>query len=244
MPRFFVQAENIASDTVTITGDDAWHIARSLRMAVGETVTVCDGAGSEYICTLESITDETVTATVCERRRAAGEFPFYTVLYQALPKGDKMDLIVQKAVEQGASEIVPFLSERCISRPDDKAMAKKRIRWQRIALEAAKQCGRGIVPKVGALLSYKQVLQRIEGDALCCFCYEGAGTQSMKAVLSDAQTDGGVSVVIGSEGGFSENEAKAAADAGAKLCGLGARILRCESASGFALACISYQFEL
>ena len=246
MPRFFVQADNIASDTVTVTGDDAWHIARALRMAVGEAVTVCDGVGTEYDCTLTAITDERVTAHVEREHPSESVLPFTAVLYQALPKGDKMDLIVQKAVESGASRIVPFLSERCISRPDDKAMAKKLVRWQRIAHEAAKQCGRGVLPTVEPLLTYGQLLEAVGREALCCFCYEGEGTQSLRTVLSEAEIPQGgtVSVVVGSEGGFSEREAEAARDAGAALCGLGRRILRCESASGFALACISYQFEL
>ena len=172
--------------------------------------------------------------------------PFTAVLYQALPKGDKMDLIVQKAVESGVTRIVPFLSERCISRPADKAMAKKLVRWQRIALEAATQCGRGVIPTVAPLCTYGQMLQSAAADTLCCFCYEGAGTQSIRTVLSakEIPRGGTVSVVVGSEGGFSESEAAAARDAGALLCGLGKRILRCESASGFAFACISYQFEL
>ncbi len=246
MPRFFVQADNVASDTVTVTGDDAWHIARALRMAVGETVTVCDGAGNEHHCTLTAITDERVTAHIDASYPSESEMPFTAVLYQALPKGDKMDLIVQKAVESGVTRIVPFLSERCISRPDDKAMAKKLVRWQRIALEAAKQCGRGVIPTVAPLCTYGQMLQSAAADTLCCFCYEGAGTQSIRTVLSakEIPRGGTVSVVVGSEGGFSESEAAAARDAGALLCGLGKRILRCESASGFAFACISYQFEL
>ena len=246
MPRFFVQADNIASDTVTITGDDAWHIARALRMAVGERVTVCDGEGNEHDCTLTAITDTAATAHIDGTQVSASEMPFTAVLYQALPKGDKMDLIVQKAVEQGAAVIVPFLSERCISRPDDKAMAKKLQRWQRIAVEAAKQCGRGILPTVAPPLSYSEMLAAVRADSLCCFCYEGAGTRSLRAVLTEADLPKGgrVSVVIGSEGGFSEKEADAARDAGVALCGLGRRILRCESASGFALACLSYQFEL
>lgn len=246
MPRFFVQADNIAAESVTVTGDDAWHIARALRMAVGETITVCDGAGSEYDCTLTAITDERVTARIDAVHPSASELPFTAVLYQALPKGDKMDLIVQKAVESGATRIVPFLSARCISRPDDKALAKKLVRWQRIALEAAKQCGRGVLPTVAPPLRYGQMLAAVQADDLCCFCYEGEGTASLRTVLSaaDVPRGGTVSVVIGSEGGFSEDEAAAARDAGAALCGLGRRILRCESASAFALACISYQFEL
>ena len=130
MPRFFVSTENIADGSVTVCGDDAWHIARALRMAVGEHITVCDDVGNERECILEKISDTAVIAAVQSVRRAEGEMPFRTVLYQALPKGDKMDLIVQKAVEQGATEIYPFLSERCISRPDEKSLAKKIVRWQ------------------------------------------------------------------------------------------------------------------
>jgi len=246
MPRFFVSTENFTGGSVTICGDDAWHIARSLRMAVGESITVCDGAGNEHLCTLEKISDTAVQAAVQSVRRAESEMPFHTVLYQALPKGDKMDLIVQKAVEEGVCEIVPFLSERCISRPDEKSLAKKIARWQRIAHEAAKQCGRGVLPTVGGLLTYGQMLARAQQDTLCCFCYEGEGTRSIRAALrgADLKNGGSLSVVIGSEGGFSEAEAADAAAAGLVSCGLGKRILRCESASGFALACISYEFEL
>ena len=251
MPRFFVPSEGFDEKQVSITGDDAWHIARSLRMAVGESITVCDPQGYEHVCTLQKITDDLVTASVLTSMRSASEMPFDVVLYQALPKGDKMDLIVQKAVEEGVSRIVPFLSERCVSRPDGAALAKKCARWQRIALEAAKQCGRGRVPTVGTPLSYVQMLSDAAKASVGCFCYEGDGTVSLRTLLtekhasmttSEALTD--ISLVIGSEGGFSEREAADAKDAGLALCGLGRRILRCESASGFALACISYEFEL
>ena len=246
MPRFFVKTENFDGASVCISGDDAWHIARSLRMAVGEEITVCTPDGREHICTLTKIGDEAVFALVTESRRAGGEFPFKTVLYQALPKGDKMDLIVQKAVENGIFMIVPFLSERCVSRPDEKSLEKKRARWQRIALEAAKQCGRGVVPEIMPLVSFSGLLEAIKADRLCCFCYEGEKTRTIKTVLRSAKlTDGDtVCVVVGSEGGFSEKEAALAAESGAAMCGLGERILRCESASSYALACISYEFEL
>ena len=251
MPRFFVPCEGFDGEYVSITGDDAWHIARALRMAVGENITVCDTHGNEHICTLQRITDDLVTAKIDASRRSAGEMPYSVVLYQALPKGDKMDLIVQKAVEMGADRIVPFVSERCVSRPDGAALQKKGARWQRIALEAAKQCGRARVPSIGAPLSYAQLLSDLQNAALVCFCYEGEGTRSLKAILAEARqslacrTDRAeIALVIGSEGGFSEKEVTLAASAGATLCGLGSRILRCESASGFALACISYEFEL
>lgn len=251
MPRFFVPSEDFAETLVRISGDDAWHIARSLRMAVGESITVCDTQGVEHSCTLQTITDTLVMARIDESRPAAGEMPLGVVLYQALPKGDKMDLIVQKAVEEGADVIVPFLSERCISRPEGAALAKKCARWQRIALEAAKQCGRGRIPLIGTPLTYKQMIADAAKASLGCFCYEGDGTRSLKEVLQAGRSvrmpredRADIALVIGSEGGFSDEEAAAAAAAGLALCGLGKRILRCESASGYALACISYEIEL
>lgn len=256
MPRFFVPSANFDGDTVRITGDDARHIARALRMAVGETVTVCDMHGCAHTCELVRITDAESTLKILESCPSDTEPPLRTVLYQALPKRDKMDYIVQKAVEEGVYAIVPFLSERCISRPDSAAMEKKVARWQRIALEAAKQCGRGIVPAVRAPLTYAQMLDEASRAGVPCFCYEGDGTRSLREVLqtahgelrehlhSGAEDFADLSLVIGCEGGFSLAEATDAAARGFALCALGRRILRCESASGFALACISYEFEL
>lgn len=245
MPRFFVPSANFDGDTVRITGDDARHIARALRMAVGETVTVCDMHGTTHTCVLEKITDDGSTARIVESVPSDTEPPYPITLYQAFPKGDKMDVIVQKAVESGACAIVPFLSERCVSRPDEKSAEKKIARWQRIALEAAKQCGRGIIPAVRRPLTYAQMLEEASAASLPLFCYEGDGTASLREVLA-ADTGGtrSISLVIGSEGGFSGDEAAAAVQHGFHLCGLGRRILRCESASGFALACIAYAFEL
>ncbi len=243
MPRFFVANENIEQGSVMVTGDDAWHIARSLRMAVGESITVCDESGNVHECTLERISDEAAVAKIVVSKTAESESPVFVTLYQALPKGDKMDTIVQKAVEMGACRIVPFLSERCISRPDEKSLEKKRVRWQRIALEAAKQCGRGVVPEICAAVSFSQMLELAKEASLACFCYEGEGTRSLKEVLCGAENVREISLVVGSEGGFSEAEACAAGES-LTLVGLGKRILRCESAPAFALACISYQFEL
>lgn len=244
MPRFFVSDENIEQSSVCITGDDAWHIARSLRMAVGENITVCDTKGTVYECTLVKITDEEVTASIEKSEAAQTESPVRVTLYQALPKGDKMDFIVQKSVEEGVCAIVPFFSERCVSRPDEKALEKKCARWQRIALEAAKQCGRGIIPKVCKPLNFSQMLSEATKATLGCFCYEGEGTESIKSILCSKDGVSDVSLIIGSEGGFSEKEAALAKESGLCMTALGKRILRAESAPGFALACISYQFEL
>ncbi|MBQ8836881.1 MAG: 16S rRNA (uracil(1498)-N(3))-methyltransferase [Clostridia bacterium] len=243
MPRFFVSVENVEHGSVRVVGDDAWHIARSLRMAVGESITVCDTDGNVHECTLEKITDGEVFAKIESSAKAESESPVRVVLYQALPKGDKMDVIVQKAVEMGACKIVPFFSERCVSRPDAKSLEKKCARWQRIALEAAKQCGRGVVPEIGDPLSYEQMLTQASKASLGCFCYEGEGTRSIRDIFENAKGISDISLVVGSEGGFSEKEAEEAGRC-LTLAGLGKRILRCESAPAFALACISYQFEL
>ncbi len=244
MPRFFVSIENFDAELVSITGDDAWHIARSLRMAVGEGITVCDMQGGIHECTLVSVSDDRVLAKVESSASAESESPLKITLYQALPKGDKMDLIVQKAVEFGALEIVPFISERCVSRPDKKALEKKTVRWQRIALEAAKQCGRGVIPTVRGALSYAEMLDAASKAELCCFCYEGDGTKPIGEVLKSVGDIKTLSLCIGSEGGFSEKEFLCAKEKGLAPTGLGKRILRCESAPAFALACVSYEFEL
>lgn len=244
MPRFFVSEDNFKDGFFKIIGDDAWHIARSLRMAVGESVTLCDEGGTVHECTLESISDDEVLAKVVHSTASVSESPVRITLYQALPKGDKMDVIVQKSVEEGACRIVPFVSERCVSRPDAKSLEKKRLRWQRIALEAAKQCGRGIVPEIGETLSYERMLEDASGASLACFCYEGEGTRSIKEILRNSENVTDIALVVGSEGGFSEKEFLLSCERGLVPTGLGKRILRCESAPGFALACVSYEFEL
>ena len=162
----------------------------------------------------------------------------------AYPKADKLEYIVQKAVELGAAEIVPFESERCIKRPAPEKAEKNTARLQRIASEAAKQCGRSVLPEVSAPITYSEVLKRgIEAD-VSIFCYEGDGTGSLKKILEGAPDAKTVSVVVGCEGGFSSKEAKAAEDAGFSMANLGARILRCETAPSFALSSIVYFFEL
>ena len=251
MPRFFVPSANFEGRQVKITGSDAWHIARALRMAVGETITVCDMHGGAHTCVLQRISDAEVLAEITQSTDVGSEPPVRIALYQALPKGDKMDLIVQKAVEFGVCAVIPFLSERCVSRPDPVALEKKRVRWQRIALEAAKQCGRGTVPEVRGALGFTDMLNLAADASLACFCYEGDGTRSLKTVLKEAKPvvfasldEPVLSLIIGCEGGFSAAEADAACKGGLQMCGLGRRILRCESASGFALACMSYEYEL
>ncbi len=248
MPRFFVDVNQISDGEVTLTGDDAHHISRSLRMAAGEQITVCDGNGMEYRCELTAFLPDRVCGRILEQCAAETEPPYQATVWQALPKGEKLDSIIQKSVECGAFEISLFESERCIVRM--KEGDRKGERRNRIALEAAKQCGRGMVPKVNAPVSFTEAVKEAAKADLALFCYEGEGTQPLpEAVKSfcegfSMETVPKISVMVGSEGGFSKSEAERAEACGMKLVGLGKRILRTETAAAFVLGCLSYEMEL
>ena len=249
MPRFFIRANQIEDGVVTLLGDDAHHISRSLRMAAGETVTVCDMQKNEYECELTDFLPDRVLAKILETRKSDTEPPYHAIVYQALPKGDKLDSVIQKAVECGASEITTFESERCIVRAKGENESKKVERRQRIALEAAKQSGRGIVPAVNATISFSEMCRRAAEADIALFCYEGDGTEPLpvalgKAVAKIDKENPTIALIIGSEGGFSLAEAQKICSLGILPVGLGKRILRTETASGFALACLVYALEM
>ncbi len=247
MPRFFVDKDSIQNETVFISGADAFHISRSLRMAAGEHITVCDAEEYEYDCILEGF-GETVTARVVEKTKLQTEPPYRAILWQALPKGDKLDSIIQKAVECGVYEIRLFESAHCIAKTEPKSEDKKAERRNRIAYEAAKQSGRGIIPKVYGAVRFSEMLENAAKADLPMLCYEGKETELIGKLLEKyKQTDPkapSVSIVIGPEGGFSVEEAKKAKESGLIPVGLGPRILRTETASGFALGAISCLLEL
>ncbi len=249
MPRFFVPTDNFDGDKVRITGEDARHISRALRMAKGEQITVCDMKGYEHTCVLEEFIDDVcVTAAIIDSVKSENEPPYNVALYQAMPKGDKIEYITQKAVELGAGKIIPFISERCISRPDQKSAKKKTERLSKIAAEAAKQCGRAVLPEVCDLTSFERMLSDADKYELKLFLYEGDGTIPLSLRLKEFKsahgTPSSIAIVIGSEGGFSQKETERAMDAGYTLCGLGKRILRTETASGCVLSCLMYEYEI
>lgn len=248
MPRFFISASQIGcrddgSKTVLIMGDDAAHITRSLRMKPGEAVTVCDSAQHEYFCTVGAV-GETVVLDVVSEGECLSEPPYRATVYQALVKGDKFDTVVQKAVECGAFRIVPFISSRCIVRLDKKDAAKKAARWQRIAEEAAKQCGRGIIPEVSPLMTFEEAARDAAKCNIPLFCFEKENGMSLRGAVNNAHGSDSISVMIGSEGGFSNAEAELAESAGMMSVSLGHRILRTETASSFVLSCLSYALEM
>ena len=250
MPRFFIRANQIeeanGEKIIRIEGDDAHHISRSLRMASGEKIEVCDMQKNVYFCTLTDFLDGQVIARIDETGKSDTEPKYEIKLYQALSKGEKMEIIIQKSIECGACEIIPFSSERCVVKLDSKDRIKKLERYGKIAESAAKQSGRGIIPKVEKILDYKEMLEDAMGCDLVIFCYEGDGTKSLKEILRECDLKEGatIGVVVGSEGGFSLNEVNEARNKGMKIAGLGKRILRCETAPTFVLACIAYETEL
>lgn len=251
MPRFFVEPvpqgefyrEPCEYEEFCIQGADARHIIRSLRMKKGETLTICDCRGNDYDCRIVGFGEEIVTLRILSARKTEAEPSARVTLYQGLPKSDKFDWIVQKAVELGVYRIVPVLTARCVSRPDEKAMGKKIERWQKIAAEAAKQSGRGILPAVGELLSLRQALEHAgEGEersnpreSLKLLFYEGGGERILNLVREETEV---ISVFIGPEGGFEPWEVELAKEKGALPATLGPRILRTETAPLAALTAI------
>lgn len=234
MPRFF---KEFFEEAPFIDGDDAKHILKSLRMTVGEPLTVCDTRGFDYKCVISRCTPDRVELEISEKISNATEPTVFVTLYLCLTKGDKMDTAVRQAVEMGAGRVIPVLSSNCVSRPDEKTLSKKRERWQKIACEAAGQCGRGIIPEVGSCVSLTEAAEISEKDDLCIFCYELGGTP-LKKIDENIKK---LSVIIGPEGGFTADEANTLISHGAAVTTLGPRILRAETAPVAALAAVMLQ---
>lgn len=237
MPRFFMAGTNIFGGTAIIRGRDAEHI-RVLRLRPGEDVVICDGEGTDYKCRLVKSEKEEAEAEVLEVVKCPAEPSVKVSVLCGLPKGDKTDYIIQKCVEAGAYEIAFFNSSRCVAKPD--APEKKLERWQRIAEEAAKQSGRGIIPQVSWAGDFDGALDAAIKKDLPLFMYEAGEREALDAVLNANSSVSSVAIVTGPEGGFAEFEAKLAKIVGLHICSMGERILRCETAPVVALTAVMY----
>jgi 16S rRNA (uracil1498-N3)-methyltransferase len=200
MARFFIEAEMMKQDFIILTGSNADH-AKVLRLKNGEIVTVCDGAGNECSCTISDVSPGQVCLVVNDRKYSDSESMVKVSVYMAFSKGDKFEHVVQKATELGAFEIIAFPSARCVSRPDEKSLGKKVERWQKIAASAAEQSGRGLIPKVTVLSSYKQALSRAREADIAILFYENERAKTLKMALNESEYKT-VSFLTGSEGGF------------------------------------------
>jgi 16S rRNA (uracil1498-N3)-methyltransferase len=240
MPRFFLAGGNMAGGIVVLSESDAEH-ARVLRMRVGDRLVVCDGEGKDHQCRIARLDKETVEAEVIGTEDCPAEANVRVTVLAGLPKGERADYLVQKCTELGAAEIVFFLCERCVARPAVAGLGHKLSRWQRIAEEAAKQSGRGVVPAIRAAADLGEMLDIAVHTELPLFFYETGERQPLKTVLQSAGEIRSAAVITGPEGGFEDYEAKLAAIAGARICSMGPRILRCETAPVAALAALMYE---
>ncbi len=232
---WFFAGEGIRGDEYLITGEDARHIEKSLRMKAGEELLLADTDDKEHRCVIEEISSEGVRVKVLSSTPCLQEADVKITLYQSLTKGDKMDLIVQKAVELGVYRIVPVITSRCVSRPDEKSLRKKVERWQKISLSAAQQSCRGIIPRVAEAISYKEALLESKTSDRRIIFYEGGG-EKLSAILEGKVAE--VAIFIGPEGGFELSEVEAAKESGVVPATLGKRILRAETAPLAALSAI------
>lgn len=238
MTRFFVTPEEMQPDFMVLTGENAAH-AKVLRLKCGEEVLICDGQGREAICTVSDVSPNRISLVVKASQESSTEAAVKVSVYMAFAKGDKLEHVIQKATELGAYEIVAFPSGRCVSRPDEKSLGKKLERWQKIAASAAEQSGRGAIPKVLTLGSYQEALARAALTDLGILFYENEQATTLRMALEEKpfQT---ISLLTGPEGGLEEKEVAQAAAAGLKVCTLGKRILRCETAPLCALSAVMY----
>ncbi len=253
MYHFFVEPSQVHSEEIEILGGDVNHISHVLRMKAGEEIVVSDGYGNEYGCRLCRFTDTAVYAAILEKRRVASELSSPITLFQCLPKGDKMELIVQKAVELGVSRIVPVASKRCVVKLDAKREANKRKRWQAVAESAAKQSGRAMIPTVQSAVGFLEALLQAKEQDVCLIPYECAGElledgqdsamERTRKILSHIEKGQSIGVFIGSEGGFEKEEVEAARKMGAQPVSLGRRILRTETAGLCILSVLMFQLE-
>lgn len=232
MQKLFVS--NVDGDKIFLDEEQSRHIAKSLRMRQGDMITVCNGSGTDYGCIIDEITKSSVTLSVCYEQASNSEPDIKVSLFQGVPKGDKMEDIIQKCVELGIFEITPVLTKRSISRPDEKQAKKKQIRYNKIALEAAQQSGRGIVPEIHEMTSFKNAVEACSADLKILF-YEGGGAPIKSVINKDIKS---AAIFIGPEGGFEKEEVEAVLNSGGISATLGKRILRTQTAPVAALSAI------
>lgn len=238
MPRFFMEHIDPEAQFLVLEGENAAH-AKVLRLKNGEAVTVCDGSGTDYACTVSDVSVGRISLVVDSRDASSSEAPVRVSVYMGFAKSDKFEHVIQKATELGAFEIVAFPCNRCVSRPDDKSLAKKLERWQKIAASAAEQSRRGVIPQVRAVSSYAEAVRQAAMTDLPVLFYENEHVGTFRAAIEDKPFTT-AALITGPEGGFEEAEVTQAAQAGVRICTLGSRILRCETAPLCALSALMY----
>jgi len=241
MPRVFVSSDDISADIVSIEGSDARHLGLVLRLSPGDTFVAVDEHGREHTARVELVRRGLVTARVVATRSPEIEPKTRITLAQAVAKGQKMDLIVQKCTELGAGAVIPMMTERVVPQFDEAKARERRERWQRVAAEASKQCHRTVIPEVHPIVPLEAALDQISQSDLCLLFSEVEQKMSLRKVLGPEIQVSSLGIIIGPEGGFSVQEVEAATEAGAVPVTLGPRILRTETAALAALSICLYE---
>ena len=241
MPRFYVPQPQIKNEMLRIEGDEVRHIRRVLRLKAGDEIIVFDGSGKEYEGTIVEERPSSVVIRIQNIFSSKKESHLEITLAQSLLKGEKMDYLIQKATELGVKKIIPFFSSRSVPLLEKSGRLKRHHRWERIAIEASKQCGRGVVPKIEPLQGYSEMLQSVSPDPLRLILWEREGT-NLKEVLGKSIGKKEIFFIIGPEGGFSQEEIEEANKAGFLRVTLGRRILRAETASLCLLSILQYDW--
>lgn len=244
MYHFFAEHENIHENYIDIVGSDVNHIKNVLRFKIGDKLLISSGDNVDYTCVISAIEEDCIRADIESKDESGKELPSKIYLFQGLPKADKMEFIIQKAVELGAYEIVPVAMKRCVVKLDEKKSKNKIDRWNSIALSAAKQSKRSVIPQVNKVYSFKEALEYAKKLDIILLPYECADGMSKTKDLINSITPGKtVGIFIGPEGGFDLDELKLAEEAGASIITLGKRILRTETAGMMLLSVLMYKFE-
>lgn len=244
MHHFFVSPEQIGEKTITITGSDVNHIKNVLRMTAGEQITVSSGEGREYRCEVLTLEEDRIEAGIMWIEEVGAELPSKIYLFQGLPKSDKMELIIQKAVELGVYEIIPTATRRAVVKLDKKKEESKRKRWQGISESAAKQSKRNLIPVIAPVMSFREAVEYAADLDVKLIPYELAEGMDGTRKLIDAVLPGqSVAVFIGPEGGFAPEEVEFAVEKGFRPVTLGKRILRTETAGMTVLSILMYHLE-
>lgn len=244
MHRFFAEPDACKGEWIRLSGEDRNHIKNVLRLKTGEQITVCSGDDLEYVCEIVEFTETEVLAKVIDVLGSSSELPVEITLYQGLPKSDKMDFIIQKAVELGADRIVPVITKRTIVKLDPGKAAKRLKRYQAIAVSAAKQSKRSRIPKVGPIMHFSEALKDAETMDMNLIPYEKAkGMQYSREIVQQLPGKHTLGIFIGPEGGFAEEEIEAARAIGASCITLGRRILRTETAGLAVLSILMFTLE-
>lgn len=250
MPKFFVEQENIKDKKILITGEDVNHIKNVLRKNVNDTIEICDAQnGKNFLCEIEQIEKQHIECRIIEDLEDTSEPKTYVHVYQGLPKSDKMELIIQKSVELGVSEITPINMSRCIVKLDAKDAIKKVDRWQKISEVAAKQSGRDIIPKINNICGIKEIIKECQEYDIVLLAYENEKENKLKneieklKKLQQEKNNLKIAIIIGPEGGIASEEVEKARQSEIKIITLGNRILRTETVALNILSIIMYELE-